>query len=236
MTQNFNTQELVMADDLDSPEARGRRLKRIRNMANLSREQMCDDGSINIHTLSGWENGRFGGLTTTGATRVLQRVAKEGVRCSLEWLLSEIGTGPEIVADFSKIKDDLEKIVEHQPISLSEETEVIINELLLFKKHVPNVADLVITDDSMLPQFAAGDYVAGRKRFKKDIKKLIGLNCIVQTEEGKIYLRTLRIGPHENTFALTATNPYTEAEDAVLYDIKLVSAAPVIWHRKKDPK
>src|SRR5437868_3849341 len=87
---------VTVSDTLSSPEAKSKRLKRIRNLANLTREQVCEEGNINIHTLIGWENGRFGGLTRAGAKRLLKRVAREGVQCTVEWLLNEIGRGPTI--------------------------------------------------------------------------------------------------------------------------------------------
>ncbi len=52
----MNTQIIAKkqrAPAINSPQMRGMRLKRIRNLANLSREQMCEDGEINRHTLVG---------------------------------------------------------------------------------------------------------------------------------------------------------------------------------------
>ncbi len=60
---------------------RGNRVKRCRNIANLTREAVCDTGALNILTLKGWELGKHGGLSEAGAQKVLARVEKEGVRC-----------------------------------------------------------------------------------------------------------------------------------------------------------
>lgn len=75
---------------------RGQRLKRLRNLANLSRKAMCENADLNINTLKGWEIGRHGGLTHQGAKKILKRVANEGVQCSEQWLLHDTGPGPRL--------------------------------------------------------------------------------------------------------------------------------------------
>lgn len=222
-------------DPLSSPEKQGNRVKRVRNMANLSREQMCEDGEINIHTLVGWENGRFGGLSRSGAVRVVRKLAQEGVHCTVEWLLNEIGAGPFIVADYTKAKLDLQK--DNPPeLQVDEEETLITHELILFRKQHRDAIDFVVNDDAMVPLYNKGDYVAGIKRYKERIKSIIGLDCIVQTKNGKIMLRNVRNGPASDTYTLVCSNSMTEVSDGVIYDVNLVSAAPVIWHRKKDPR
>lgn len=76
---------------------RGNRVKRCRNIANLTREAMCHADDISIMTLKGWELGKYGGINEAGAQRVLARVKKEAVRCSLNWLMTGAGIGPVIV-------------------------------------------------------------------------------------------------------------------------------------------
>jgi transcriptional regulator with XRE-family HTH domain len=85
-----------------SAAAKGMRLKRVRNLANLSREQLCSGSDVNIHTLIGWECGRFGGLTLVGTQRIIKRLEQEGVFCSAEWLLNENGAAPIVSTDYLK--------------------------------------------------------------------------------------------------------------------------------------
>src|SRR5438552_2660970 len=94
--------EHIQGNSLSSPEAKAERLKRIRNLANLSREEFCLDGEVNLATLVSWEVGRFGGLSRKGAGNVIARVAKEGVFVTPEWLLHEVGAGPEVRTDYKK--------------------------------------------------------------------------------------------------------------------------------------
>src|SRR5579862_8575903 len=93
---------LIQDNSQSSPIAKAERLKRIRNLANLSREDFCD-GDINLTTLISWEIGRFGGLSRKGASSVIARVAKEGVFVTPEWLLYEVGAGPEVRVDYKKL-------------------------------------------------------------------------------------------------------------------------------------
>lgn len=220
-------------DSLTSPKAKAERLKRIRNLANLSREEFCSDGEVNLTTLISWEIGRFGGLSTKGAARAISRVAKEGVFCTREWLLYEIGVGPEVRADYKKLSN--QSRMTSNEINLSSEKNNAIEELVLFRSLNKNAIDLIIEDDSMAPHYNIGDVVAGTKRFGEKIKSLISFDCIVQTSDGLLIMRNLQPGPNENSFNLVSTNLRTTAKDAILYDVKIVVAAPIVWHRRKEP-
>lgn len=215
-------------DSLTSPKAKGERLRRIRLLANLSREDFCTDGEITLASLISWEVGRFGGLTAKGATRVIARVAKEGVFCTSEWLLYEIGVGPEVKVDYKKNQDQ-EEVVELSSVT---EDSTIIEELLLFRKLNKQSIDFIIEDDTMLPHYRKGDYVAGTKRFGTKITSLIGWDCVVQTNDGRILMRNLHQGPRSNSFNLISTNLQAKVKDSIIYDVELVAAAPVIWHRR----
>lgn len=223
----------VSCDLQISPKAKGERLRRIRHMANLSREEFCADGETNITTLISWEIGRFGGLSAKGAAKVIARVAKEGVFCSPEWLLYEIGVGPEVRADYKKIQTSFE--VDDDGENSIPENLIIIEELMLFRKLNKHAIDFVIDNDSMLPNYRMGDYVGGTKRFGAKILTLISWDCIVQLTDGRVMMRNLQRGPRDNSYNLIPTNLQTNVQNALIYDVELVAAAPVIWHRRKEP-
>lgn len=224
----------VIEDPRASPEARGGRLKRVRNLANLSRREMCDAMGLNINTLKGWELGRHGGLTVKGTEKVIQRIAQEGVHCTLDWLLYEIGAGPTVITDFIKTKAFWNP--EHLPANFSsfEEEKLIAEELQIFRQHYRHTIDFIVQDDGMLPLYRNGNYVAGVQRFSEDIDTVLEENCIVQTEEGIILLRHLRPGSKKGHYNLICINTHTTLAKPVLYDVTLVSAAPVLWQRRKN--
>lgn len=209
----------------DSAEMRALRLKRLRNLANLSREEMCADGQIRKNTLIGWENARFGGLTSSGAAKVITRVTKEGVYCTAEWLLTGKGAQPSV--------NPLPFV--NYPLSNKIDEEIVIaHELSYFRSKNENTVDLLVKDDGMMPVYQPNDYVAGKKRTGSQIKELIGKDCIIETEEGEMFLRNLRQGSNLEQYTLVCTNPKTESTNSVLSNVKIKYAAPVIWHRKKD--
>jgi transcriptional regulator with XRE-family HTH domain len=218
-------------DSLTSPKAKGERLRRLRHLANLSREEFCSDGEVNLTTHISWEVGRVGGLSAKGAARVIARVAKEGVFCTPEWLLHDIGVGPEVNVDYKKSQGQSE-IVE---INVPSEDSTVIEELLLFRKLNKHAIDFIIEDDAMFPHYRMGDYVAGTKRFGTKIATLISWDSIVQTTDGRIMMRNLQRGPRNNSYNLISTNLHTKVKDAIIYDVELVAAAPILWHRRKEP-
>jgi len=220
-----------MKENKLDPVERGERLKRLRNLANLDRKELCDSCEVNVHTLKGWEIGRYGGLTQKGATKIITAVAKRGVSCSLDWLLYNIGAGPKVCTDYDLVTK-IESVSAPLTTDSTSETIKIAAELAVFKAHYSNTTDFIIEDDGMLPHYQIGNYIAGTKRTGKNIEKLINSDCIVQTTSGQILFRRLRPGKKENSYSLMCTNTESTLVDPILYDVELASAASVIWHRK----
>jgi len=69
--------KVIVDSELVSSVARAKRLRQVRNMANLSRKEMCSGSVINLSTYKGWEIGRGGGISIGGAKRVIARVKKD---------------------------------------------------------------------------------------------------------------------------------------------------------------
>jgi transcriptional regulator with XRE-family HTH domain len=214
-------------------EARAKRIKRLRNLANLSRKEIADKYQLNINTLKGWELARHGGLTEKGAKTILHILENEGVKCTLNWILYGVGEGPAIFEKPNHLAST-DKSDEIQKSKLSEEEKQIINELLLFRQHNEHAIEFIVPDDSMHPYFEKGDYVAGIRRYGKDIANVVGLNCIIQTKSGAMLLRNLRAGNNNEFYTLLCLNLQTSLKEAIMHNVDLVSAAPVIWQRRRD--
>ena len=215
----------VQTNKANSPLSRAARLRRVRNLANLSRKELCEKSGVNIHTLIGWENGRFGGLSQTGAKRIINCLEKMNVCCSFSWLFNEVGPGPTV------LQDDYSLFIGHHA-SETDSDQAIINELTCFKNQYAEADYCILKDNSMAPMYTSGDCVAGLKRYQKDINQLIGRDCIVQTKSDNTLLRQVRKGSRPQTYTLVCHNPNYNRKDAVLIDVELTSAAPIIWHRK----
>lgn len=220
--------KVVITDDHASPEARAKRLRMVRNLANLSRKELCESCNINIHTLIGWEVARFGGLPLDGAEKIIKCIAQKGVECSLEWLVYEIGEGPKVITDYATAKIDAQKRKRTPAAKVKNPKSQLINELIFFRKQYNDAVTLLIADDGMSPFYNQGDYVAGIKQYGEKIKSLIGKDCIIQCSNGKIILRNLRAGTEANTYTLACTNPQTTVAEPIMYNTEIASAAEVI--------
>lgn len=226
MTKTYK-KKIIVTDEASSAVERGNRLRRVRNMANLSRKDICEDGTLmNVNTYKSWELGRYGGLPRDGAETVIKKVAQEGVLCSLEWLLYEKGIVPQVTY---LISEDINK--SENDTSLSDEQK-ITQELLLFKKHHTDILHCHIMDDGMHPYFEQGDVVAGQRLTGDAIMTLEAKNCILQLEDNTLLVRNVR-GISQGKPILVCLNPNTQVDQPIIYHPNIAYAAAVIWHRKK---
>lgn len=229
-TQRKYIKKVIVLDKQSTPEARAERLRRVRNMANLKREQMCDDGQMNVNTYKGWEIARYGGLPIDGAERVIARVSQEGVVCSLDWLLYGTGMGPYTIPNSSKLTIGAGGIKACDRLTISEQ--LINNEIILFRKQYIDTMDYKIEDDGLSPHYLPGDYVAGIKCHGENIQTLVGNHCIIQTTDGKLQARYIKQGNFPGKYLLLCTNLDTGVKNPACYDVTLLSAALIIRHYK----
>lgn len=210
---------------------RATRLRQVRKLAGLTRKILKEKYGISANTLQNWEAGKYGGLTVKGAQRMVLAFKQAGIQCTVPWLLHGTGANPAVI---DLVHTEIqESPAEYLPTSMAEEN-AIFNELLVFRSHYDNTIDLLLTDDTMAPHFLSGDFVAGRRRYGAQIAETVGLDCIVETLSGEIYLRRVRPSRQEGRYTLACANIHSEISLLMLYDIELYSAAPVIWHRRKD--
>ncbi|MBI5448550.1 MAG: hypothetical protein HY939_07510, partial [Gammaproteobacteria bacterium] len=105
------------------------------------------------------------------------------------------------------------------------------NEILFFRHQHPDATEYLIMDDSMLPFYLPGDYVCGIKRRAEQIETVLKKSCILELEAGKKIVRRIEEGSHPQRYNLHCSNPQ---HPQILHDVMLLSAAPIIWHRKKE--
>src|SRR4051812_20163003 len=128
-----------------SPEARGRRLKSLRKMADLSRKAITMKHQISASTIQAWEEGKSGGLTAKGAQRIIAALKEEGVFCTLEWLLQGEGQSPYLAERvYLGVKEPTSEFL--NAVTLSE-VNIIAKELNTFRTLNHDVLDMVINDD-----------------------------------------------------------------------------------------
>ena len=221
--------KVIVNHPLSSPEARAERLRRVRNMANLTREEMCNSQGLNINTYKGWEIARYGGLPIDGAEKTIARAAEEDVICNLEWLLHGIGISPYIVPEYRQTIS----MQQNAKLNVDQEKQNMLNEIQLFKKQHLGGASYQIEDDG-LTDYGIGDLVAGLPCYQQRISLAAEKDCIVQTATGLVIARRLRLGETPGKYNLVCTNPQTSAKKPVFYDMDLISAAPIIRHYRRN--
>ena len=214
---------------------RAKRLKSLREMTGLSRGAFHQRYGIPRGTLQNWESARFGGLTEKGAKNITHAFKAEGILCSATWLLHGTGSNPTFVDSFSerKILEQRYSANNDSP-ELEKEHSTITQEILLFRQHHEHAIDMVVTDDSMMPFWEPGNYIAGVKMFQEDIIKTVKQCCILQTKKYGVLFRYLMPGDEPNLYNLRVINYETSIKNPVIYNAEITSSAAVIWTRKID--
>jgi hypothetical protein len=87
----------------------------------------------------------------------------------------------------------------------------------------------------MAPVYSLGDYVGGKKRYSNQINHVVDMNCIIQLQEHSTIVRRIKNGTAPDIFNLFCINPDADVQEPVMCDLNILFAAPIIWHRKKDP-
>ena len=211
----------------------GERLRRARILAGIgTRREFEKKYHISANTLQGWEQGK-NPLSKKGAKRIIEALKTEGLICSLEWLMSGTGVPPrpfEINNDFSS-ESDMENFFNQ--VNLQEE-QAIYQELQTFKSNNPNPIIITISDDAMEPQFRQGDYVGGIRLSKaEDIQAHLGQPCIVELADHTIVPRYIHTDSESGTYTLSCTNFQSKNAPLNIFNARIISAAPILWHRKK---
>lgn len=203
-------------DNVSSPEARGKRLRFIReHLLSLAREEFCRDSNITPQSLKGWELAWGGGLSQPGAKKVVKRSKELNVYCTESWLMHGVGRSATIIT-----KDlDLEEGDENH----------IAKELLLFRELEYSI-DTVIKDDGMLPFLYPGNYVGGI--IVKNIENAIGKECIIVADNNEILVRILKRGEIPSLYDLVCLNENTNSVKKEIKNTAIKFAAPIVWIRR----
>src|SRR3990167_7044106 len=212
----------------------GDRLRRARILAGIStRREFEKKYQISANTLQGWEQGK-NPLSKKGAKRIIEALKIEGLICSLEWLMQGSGVPPRpFEMTNSEITSGADMEHFFSQVSLQEE-QAIYQELQTFKTHNPNAIIITISDDTMEPQFRMGDYVGG-VRFTKpeEIQLYLAQACIVELADHTILPRYIHADTESGTYTLSCTNFQSKNPQLNIFNARILSAAPILWHRKK---
>ena len=141
---------------------KAKRVVTVRKLARLTREDMNTRHKIHPSTLRGWESPgsmRNQGLTLKGAEQIVKALQKEGVACSVQWLMEGSGAGPHFITN----PLDKSSSAGKKKNALWGEHIVINNEIKFFEENNSDSIVLMISDDGLDPFFKTGEYVGGIK-------------------------------------------------------------------------
>ncbi|HUX78746.1 MAG TPA: hypothetical protein VMW10_03220 [Alphaproteobacteria bacterium] len=203
------------------------RIKVVRSLAGYSeRKTFCLRFGFPLATLEAWERGK-NPLTLKGATRLVDILREVGIYCSEEWLREGKGISPR---PFEEISTELKVDPSDSVIALEKNLKAA-REVSAFITLNEGAVVTIIKDDAMLPFYEEGDYVGGIKHIGPSIKEAINKKCIVELSSGEILVRQLYPGIDPGTFSISAINLNTKKVRLTEHMVKIVSAAPILWHR-----
>jgi transcriptional regulator with XRE-family HTH domain len=218
----------VKEQDVDSLfYERGQRARVIRLALRLSRPAFEEKYGIARGTLQNWEDARFGGLGERGAKRLVNAFAKDNIHCTVEWFLYGIGADPLV----KWREQQKQALPDNVPKKMSKAMQP---ELAFFHEQHKQVIDTIMPDNAMAPRIFENDVVAGVRYFASDIEKMIGKDCIIQTQKGDTLVRRLDSGNERRGYTLTC--PYTgdKVHFPDMNNVAVFSAAPILWVRSPE--
>jgi hypothetical protein len=230
-------------DDFAAQQTPHQRLKYIREkIVRLSRTDIQKRYGLPAATLKAWENG-IAPLTPKGLEKCQEIYRQEGLPLEKNWILRGEGTpllAPVITLE--RYKDyHVEPVADpnrftikdgHQLLPYLQSDEICMaREAVLFKELYPDAVVLIVSSDEMLPKYRRGDYVGGRLRYGNDIRTTLNRECIVRLPDGRDLLRHLVNGRTPGTYNLGVLNLNSRISEPALFDVEIIAAAPIIWHR-----
>lgn len=214
-----------MPDDKSSPIERGKRLKLLRSMSGLSKKAFCAKYKISSTSLHYWEHGVNSGISEKGAQKIVDALRAHNIQCTVAWLTQGLGMHPQ----FIDVRYSLNSIADNNQADFNVNSVKIIHyEIERFRQLNVGAIALAITDDAMDPFYRIGDYVGGKKKHDDFSNKLLEHDCIVETEDKQVICRRLAAGSMPGLYNLYCLNPKTSVYPPILYNIKLISIAPII--------
>ncbi|MDF2868141.1 MAG: hypothetical protein K0S11_1611 [Gammaproteobacteria bacterium] len=220
----------------NSAKARGSRLRYIREeLLGLSRNKFAErhkEKKLTINNLQNMEDARFKGMKVEHVELLLPALEEEGIICSKAWLLEGTGDPPRFRNYLEHFTGENVASKKNNELIGQEKLEdtAIAAELRAFREGHVDAVDAIISDDALEPCFLTGDYVAGIRYTGVDINQAIGLPCIVQTQTGQVLTRILANGKAEGCYTLAGSKYATK--DYTLSEVKVFSAAPIVWWRR----
>lgn len=211
--------------------ARGKRLKLLRQIAGLTRDQLAEAAEISNTTISYWENATYSGITQKGAEKVIKAISEIGIDCSVVWLMHGVGSGPNIPAGTVVAPPPYDVSTLGTFISGSIIGSSLQKEIDVFVSTNRKAVITSIENTYMAPFLRKGDVVGG---LWTPSEKLASQEFCIVKIENNLEVRNVQPLAKKGIFDLSYM---TYAEDMTrayqLKNIKLSELAPIIriWRK-----
>ena len=204
----------------------GRRIRHCRRLTSLTRKEFCERHNMAIPTYSLWEQGKV----TINEKTVLfctQAFLSEGINCSSQWLLHEIGEAPSVIN--SNNRHLPEKFFEREFANISPEISAFLD-VKSYQKNNPRAILHQVKNKAMLPYIRVGDFVGGvpleRDKFHLAHREI----CIIELEPKRPIVRILH--KQKNNYVLIAANTSASVMSPLILSEAPLLVAPVEFIRK----
>lgn len=211
-----------------SAAAVGKRLRHVRKLANLSREELAELAEVGRTSISYWEHAtnESSQMTPRSMAKVIQALSKKEVECTERWLRTGTGPAPKHISEINEnqlIND--RSTAEKTNLS----TQLIANlsdEIKRFTS-INNLAVITKIDtNSMNPALEKGDIVGGiwQSSTALETEKI----CIIEINQ-KLQVRRVKPDNNSGLFQVAfLTYDSSQIEPFELKDIQLEKIAPII--------
>lgn len=212
---------------MDARKKTAERIKAARSIAGYAeRKAFCSRFSFPLATLEAWERGK-NPLTLKGAKRLVEILREVGVYSSEEWLREGKGISPRPIEEISEDSD----VSAGESLYAVGKNLKIAKEISTFITQNEGAIVTIVNDDAMLPFYEEGDYVGGIKHIGPNIKEAMNKRCIIEFANRKLTVRQLSKGTDSSHYNMSAINLNTKMSPTVEYNVEIISAAPILWHR-----
>ncbi|PIQ43208.1 MAG: hypothetical protein COV52_01705 [Gammaproteobacteria bacterium CG11_big_fil_rev_8_21_14_0_20_46_22] len=221
-TVPYKSTRLTLGDSLFDKEERGRRIAFLRiNIAGFeSRPDFCKESTeLRPETVRQWEAGFLNGLSKGGAAKLVRYADQLNIYCSANWLLYGIGHPPTyryegFVEPDEQLYDKLtEEAITFHKVSANSKIEKLV---------------AIVEDDSMLPQFHAGDFVGGK--VIENLREAVEQPCIIIDDQDNYYIKVLRYSDEPSKYNLSSLS--LSSPEKIVERVSVKKAAPIIWSRR----
>lgn len=208
----------------------GERLKFMRSISMLSRNDVFRKYGISSSSIDSWER-NIAIPNKTSFQKLISAYKNEGLNVSEKWIQTGAGNPP--VTNLL-VNNSLESIEKNKFLDdylnkdklLSKETE-------FFKSLYKNAIVIQVSNDEMRPFYTPGDTIGGILKFGSEIEHCIGKDCITLLKNGTKIFRRLIKNVATKKYNLICLNPYlAKTIEPTIFNAKIKAAAPVLWIRR----